>query len=96
MRLYPVSLFSRNGFHQTTVQDICLEARLSSGALYRYFDGKEDIIEACCRETQRLGITLVRAARQRKETLTAFGGLVAGVISMLERPGARTSSRLDN
>ena len=30
--------FSRQGFHQTSIQDICREAELSPGAVYRYFD----------------------------------------------------------
>ena len=36
--------FARQGFHQTTMQDICREAELSPGAVYRYFDSKEAII----------------------------------------------------
>ena len=38
--------FARNGFHRTTMQDICREAGISSGALYVYFDSKEALIEA--------------------------------------------------
>ena len=38
--------FVRRGFHQTTMQDICREAQLSPGAVYRYFRSKEDIINA--------------------------------------------------
>ncbi len=38
--------FSRNGFHRTTMQDICKEAGISPGALYLYFDSKEALIEA--------------------------------------------------
>jgi AcrR family transcriptional regulator len=40
--------FARQGFHGTTVLDICAAAGLSPGAVYRYFDGKEDIIAAVC------------------------------------------------
>jgi AcrR family transcriptional regulator len=38
--------FARNGFHQTSMQDILREAGLSAGALYRYFRSKEEIIAA--------------------------------------------------
>lgn len=38
--------FRRRGFHQATMQEICAEARISPGALYRYFDSKSDIIAA--------------------------------------------------
>lgn len=33
--------FSREGFHQTSMQDICREAELSPGAVYRHFSSKE-------------------------------------------------------
>jgi AcrR family transcriptional regulator len=39
--------FSHKGFSETTIPDICHEAQLSTGALYRYFLSKEEIIEAC-------------------------------------------------
>ena len=38
--------FSRNGFHQTSMDDILAEANMSAGALYLYFKGKDEIIEA--------------------------------------------------
>jgi len=40
--------FTRNGFHRTTIQDICREAELSPGALYVYFDSKEALIAGIC------------------------------------------------
>lgn len=36
--------FARSGFHATSMQDICREARVSPGALYVYFASKEDLI----------------------------------------------------
>jgi AcrR family transcriptional regulator len=38
--------FARNGFHMTSMQDVIREAELSVGAVYRYFDSKEALIEA--------------------------------------------------
>jgi AcrR family transcriptional regulator len=38
--------FRERGFRQTTIEEICAEARVSPGALYRYFDAKTDIIAA--------------------------------------------------
>ena len=37
-------LFSRMGFHQTSMQQICAAAGMSPGNLYRYFPSKEAII----------------------------------------------------
>src|ERR1700754_2645280 len=36
--------FARAGFHQTSMQEICTEAGMSPGNLYRYFRSKEEII----------------------------------------------------
>jgi AcrR family transcriptional regulator len=36
--------FARSGFHQTSMQEICTEAGMSPGNLYRYFRSKEEII----------------------------------------------------
>jgi AcrR family transcriptional regulator len=36
--------FLRNGFHQTSMQDVIKEAGLSVGAVYRYFPSKNDLI----------------------------------------------------
>jgi AcrR family transcriptional regulator len=38
--------FLRDGFHNTSVQDVIREASLSVGAVYRYFPSKNDIITA--------------------------------------------------
>lgn len=38
--------FARSGFHLTSMQEICAEARMSPGGLYRYFASKEAMIAA--------------------------------------------------
>ena len=51
--------FARNGFHRTTMQDICREAKVSAGAVYVYFPSKEALIEGF-------------SARERSQVLGAF------------------------
>lgn len=41
-----VACFARNGFHGASMQQICAEASMSPGALYRYFPSKVSIIAA--------------------------------------------------
>jgi TetR/AcrR family transcriptional regulator, repressor for uid operon len=41
-----IACFRRRGFHQSTMAEICAEAGVSAGALYRYFSSKADIIGA--------------------------------------------------
>ena len=57
--------FARAGFHQTSMQEICTEAGMSPGNLYRYFRSKEDIIA---------GI----AERDRAETAQHFAAVGEG------------------
>lgn len=45
-----VRCFARSGFHGSSMQEICAEAQLSAGALYRYFPSKDAIIEAIATE----------------------------------------------
>jgi AcrR family transcriptional regulator len=45
--------FTRFGFQGASMQQICAEAGMSPGALYRYFDSKEAIIEAICEADRR-------------------------------------------
>jgi AcrR family transcriptional regulator len=46
--------FARSGFHQASMQEICAEANMSPGNLYRYFPSKEAIIAGIA-ESNRAG-----------------------------------------
>jgi AcrR family transcriptional regulator len=68
--------FSRRGFHPTTMQDICREAELSPGAVYRYFPSKESIIQAMCERGQGADIQAIDEAMQRGQTLEVLEDLI--------------------
>jgi TetR/AcrR family transcriptional regulator, repressor for uid operon len=40
--------FARSGFHGASMQEICAEAGMSPGNLYRYFPSKESLIAGIC------------------------------------------------
>lgn len=57
--------FVRDGFHETSMQDLVREAGMSSGAVYRYFDSKDAMIAAIAEENLDQVVTIVReSARQ--------------------------------
>ena len=58
--------FLRDGFHATSMQDLFAEAGLSSGAFYRYFASKDDVIIAIAEDNMRGVVEMIRdvAARQ--------------------------------
>ena len=68
--------FGRRGFHQTTMQDICTEADLSPGAVYRYFTSKEAIIQAMCSRGHNEDAELIHGAMQLDGTLDIFDELI--------------------
>ena len=45
-----MACFSRTGFHSASMNEICREAGMSAGNLYRYFPSKDSIIEALAEE----------------------------------------------
>ncbi len=70
-----VSCFARQGFHQTTMQDICDEAELSPGAVYRYFTGKDDIIVATFEGSQHIDLGSAVANAQKGDVLAVMDEL---------------------
>ncbi|MGK7346115.1 MAG: TetR/AcrR family transcriptional regulator [Candidatus Nitrospinota bacterium M3_3B_026] len=80
------ALFSRKGFHKTTMRDICRKTRLSPGAVYRYFKSKEDIIKAMAEDELGRNIPLLRGARDRSDTFKALEDLADFFFSMLDDP----------
>ncbi|MBL8551986.1 MAG: TetR/AcrR family transcriptional regulator [Hyphomonadaceae bacterium] len=69
--------FRRRGFHQATMQEICAEARISPGALYRYFDSKADIIAAIAEEKHREAEEAFKIARRQGGFVEALALVVA-------------------
>ena len=76
--------FTRRGFHQTTMQDICEESRLSPGAVYRYFRSKEEIIEAMCARGQTEDAEAIRATIENHTTIDALEELARLFLLNLE------------
>ncbi len=88
--------FSRQGFHQTTMQDICREADLSPGAVYRYFAGKEEIIAASCEDCQSQNQALIEAATgQSDDTLEVLDRLTDAGFGQLDEPEAQERMRMN-
>jgi AcrR family transcriptional regulator len=81
--------FASQGFHQTTMQDICRCAELSPGAVYRYFRGKESIIAAICGECQEQNNALAARAEAVEDTLARLDSLAEEGFAFLEQGEAQ-------
>jgi TetR/AcrR family transcriptional regulator, transcriptional repressor of aconitase len=74
--------FLRDGFHATSMQDLFAEAGLSSGAVYRYFTSKDDMIIAIAEENMADIVDMVHdvAARQPGRPM---GAVLADILEMV-------------
>ena len=79
--------FGREGFHATTMQDICEEADLSPGAVYNYFDGKADIIRAIAAESRDSLDALFDSIDESQPAPQVLAALVQRLGAFVEQPG---------
>jgi AcrR family transcriptional regulator len=89
-----IACFARDGFHRATMQDICREARLSPGAVYRYFSSKDELIEAIADERHAREAEYMKHAHEvggGVEGLRAFG---RASFNSLDDPDERRRRRL--
>ncbi len=87
--------FSQKGFHRTTMRDICRTARLSPGAVYRYFKSKDAIVEALAGMGRRNTRELLGAMATSERADEAIAQILTGLLDCFATPDGRQSSRLD-
>ena len=71
--------FLREGFHETSMQDLFAESGLSAGAVYRYFAGKEDVILAIAEENMR-DVTALITSLATSRPSAGIGATLAEVL----------------
>ena len=70
-------LFTTNGFHGTSISDICKKAGTAVGTFYIYFETKTDVYRYLMCELQaRMDLELVRALDKTKSTSTLRDALL--------------------
>src|SRR5580704_18310632 len=89
-----INRFSREGFHRTTMAEIVKESELSPGAIYNYFESKEEIIEAIAEERREVEEALVAEATQAGTVVEALRRLRDGFFGDLKTPKERLRRRL--
>jgi AcrR family transcriptional regulator len=72
--------FARRGIERTTMTDIAAEAGLSTGAIYRYFSGKEQLLQA----------VFARALDRNRSVFEEAGRGVRSPLDALLEVGRRT------
>jgi AcrR family transcriptional regulator len=65
------------------MQEICREAGLSPGSVYRYYRGKEDIIATLVEESCADFLSLIESVRDRTDMAKAFDDLTDAVLDKI-------------
>lgn len=78
--------FARDGFHGASMQQICAEANLSPGALYRHFRAKDDLIVALVEADREHALAMLHDALDRADPRDGLRALVASALADLRDP----------
>lgn len=78
-------LFSRKGFHGTTMPDIARTAGISTGLIYYIFPGKDDILLACCEQVAALHLNLFQQTSTIADPLKRFDFIVHELYASLDK-----------
>ncbi len=89
-----VAAFSRNGFHQTTIEDIRLEAELSRGAVYHYFKSKEDIIDGIRQRSAQQAKAIFAKGAEASDAESTLLSIIDATVSNMVSPRSVEANRL--
>jgi AcrR family transcriptional regulator len=89
-----ITCFAREGFHRTTMQDIVAQSKLSPGAIYNYFDSKEDIIAAIADERHAREHAFIAEAQRESTLAAALRHIRDAFFSHLDDPDERRRRRV--
>jgi len=78
--------FVRNGFHQSTVQQICQEAGMSAGGLYRYYRAKDEIVVAIAEQERLENEVLIETLENASDPIAAIRKITGWILEAFEDP----------
>ncbi len=78
-------LFSRKGYHGTTIPDIAHAAGISTGLIYYIFPSKEDILLTCCEAAAAIHLGLFKRTRDITDPLKRFDIIVRELYTLLDK-----------
>ena len=86
--------FAEKGFHRTTIQDIVRASGLSAGAIYRYFESKDDIIQAIADEGHLIEWQAIRQATDLQAGVDTLRRLARSFFEPLLEPTEKQRRRV--
>lgn len=85
--------FARQGFHQTTIQDVIRQSGLSAGCIYTHFASKEDLIQAIG-ERRHARDSALFAASEKMQPLEGLRAIARAFILDLQKEQGLRSRRV--
>jgi TetR/AcrR family transcriptional regulator, transcriptional repressor of aconitase len=89
-----IECFARQGFQRTTMEDIIREADLSAGAIYSYFQSKEEIIATLADERHEREERIIAGCLKGGDTAASLRELFASFYDSLTEPKVRKERRV--
>lgn len=89
-----LACFSENGFHQTGMADIVKRSGLSHGAVYLYFQSKDDLIEALADDRHRREAVLNSVVQGARDPLEGLHTLIGVYAQWLTDPAGEARRRV--
>jgi TetR/AcrR family transcriptional repressor of uid operon len=86
--------FARQGFHQTTIQDVIRQSGLSAGCIYTHFTSKEDLIQAIGERRHARDSTLFAASGGDVQPLQSLLAIARAFILDLKKEQGLRSRRV--
>ena len=86
--------FARQGFHQTTVQDVIRESGLSAGCIYSHFASKEDLIQAIGESRHQRDSALLAADNGDSDPLESLRTIARAFLADLQKEQGLRSRRV--
>lgn len=86
---------ARKGFHQTSMRDICKDAKMSIGAVYNYYKSKEEILAAITKEGQQAKKLMMEKIRKCKNAKESFRELFKHIFLAYRNDSFRTYGAID-
>lgn len=78
--------FARDGFHRASMQEVCAEAGLSPGSVYRYFHSKDEIIAALLDDSREQTRQWFAGVREEPDVFAALLQLAGVVLRDIDHP----------
>jgi AcrR family transcriptional regulator len=86
--------FARQGFHQTTIQDVIRQSGLSAGCIYGHFAGKEDLIQAIGERRHVRDRALLSAKTDNPDPLETLRAIARAFLGDMQKEEGLRSRRV--